>query len=112
MRSSSAGMAVEMEPNCIGITRRILPAVRASVAEVMKERYNYTEAEIAQRLGVVQVTVSKYLNKRYSSDVESMKSYIMKNNLNAGIVEDIRTGKDAGKVNERIDELCAAIASR
>lgn len=100
-----------MEPECRRVTRVILPAIRASVAEVMSRRYNYNQEEIARKLDIVQVAVSKYLNRRYSSAVHKMKMYIIKNNLNRGIIEDILNGRGVKEIEKDIDSLCAHIAN-
>ena len=49
-----------MDPECRNISKLILPAIRASVAQIMREEYNYRQNEIAERLGVVQVSISKF----------------------------------------------------
>lgn len=51
-----------MDPGCRKISKEILPAVRASVAQTMISECNYRQREIAEKLGVVQVSVSKYLH--------------------------------------------------
>lgn len=98
-----------MELECKKLTKQILPAVRASIAETMSKKYNYTQEAIAAKLGVVQVAVSKYLNNKYSKEIELIKSYILKNNLNSGIIEDIMDSRDAATINQTIMKLCERI---
>jgi predicted transcriptional regulator len=100
-----------MKPECKDITKVVLPAVRASVAEVMHEKYGYTQLEIAKKLGVVQVAVSKYLNKRYSKDIASVKAYILRRGLNKGVVSSIVKGKSRSEIDMKIDELCDRLIS-
>ena len=80
-----------MDPACKRMIKEILPAVRASIAIEMKERYDYRQDEIAKILGVAQVAVSKYLNKKQSDVVGRIASHIQADNLSGSIVEEIRT---------------------
>ncbi len=95
-----------MEPECRSITKQVLPAVRASVAQRMHDKYGWTQARIGKGLGVVQVAVSKYLNHRYSKEVLAVKEYIEKNKLVDKITAEILEGKDARSVGLEIDRLC------
>ena len=97
---------------CRRITSEILPAVRASIAEVMHKKYSYSESDIAQSLGIVQVAVSKYLNSNYSSKTKRVKDYIIKNRLNEDILSSIVNRKSAEDTNAMIYELCMNLAAR
>jgi predicted transcriptional regulator len=100
-----------MELECSRVTRFILPAVRASIAEQMNQKYDYNQQEIANALGVAQVAVSKYLNRKYSKQVAGVKKYIVENGLDAQIMRYVRES-DSEKVNCAINELCAEIAAK
>jgi predicted transcriptional regulator len=95
-----------MDIECKSITRVLLPAVRASVAEVMHSRYNYTQEEIAAKLGVVQVAVSKYLNGRYSKAIGDAKRRIIRARLNEGVVRSILGKGTREDIDGEIDALC------
>jgi predicted transcriptional regulator len=95
-----------MDMECKSITRVLLPAVRASVAEVMHSRYDYTQEEIASKLGVVQVAVSKYLNGRYSKAIGDMKRRIVRAGLNDGVVRRILNNGTREDIDVEIDALC------
>jgi predicted transcriptional regulator len=99
-----------MEPECKKITRVVLPAVRAAVAQSLKEKHHYSQVEIAKKLGIVQVAVSKYINGRYSEEVEKVKRKIAEKGIGAGLVEEIVKGMDSGKIAESIEHICAEIA--
>lgn len=94
------------KPECKDIIKVVLPAVRASVAETMREKYRYSQEEIAQKLGVVQVAVSKYLHKRYSAEISKMKAYVTEHGLTEGIVSEIVKGGSRQEVDAEIDRLC------
>ncbi|MDE1873795.1 MAG: helix-turn-helix domain-containing protein [Candidatus Micrarchaeota archaeon] len=94
------------KPECKNIVRSVLPAVRASVATAMHERYGYSQKAIAERLGVVQVAVSKYLRGKYSKDITRLKGYITRNRLSDSIVEKIAKGESRQQIDSDIDALC------
>lgn len=101
---------LQMELECGRITRFILPAVRASIAEKLNTTRRYRQAEIAERLGIVQVAVSKYINGRYSSEVARIKQYIESKGLAKGIVEQIEKGESKERISMGIDELCTQLS--
>lgn len=100
------------EPECRRISRAILPAVRASIAEIMYSRYRWRQQRIADGLGVAQVAISKYLNGRYSKEVLKMKNYIRDNGLGNEIAKRLAQGRDKSEVHSRIDGLCTEIIQR
>jgi len=83
-----------------------LPAIRAAVAEELSNKYNYTQEEIASSLGIVQVAVSKYLNKRYSSKIAKLKNYIKEKGLADDIVKSIIDKQEKEKIENKINLLC------
>ena len=99
-----------MGPECRSITLVIIPAIRASVAEQMQKKYRYKQAEIARKLGIVQVAVSKYLNGKYSREVSRVKEYITRHGLETEIAEGIARNEDEKSINSRVDALCGRIA--
>lgn len=99
-----------MELECSSITRFVLPAVRASVAEKMRKKYSYNQQEIADILGIAQVAVSKYVNGRYSNHVAEIKRYITANRLDSDVIKYARES-NSEKVGKAINELCAKIVA-
>jgi len=83
-----------------------LPAIRAAVAEELSSKYNYTQEEIANSLGIVQVAVSKYLNKKYSSKIAKLKNYIKEKGLADDIVKSIIDKQEKEKIENKINLLC------
>jgi len=83
-----------------------LPAIRAAVAEELSDKYNYTQEEIASSLGIVQVAVSKYLNKRYSSKIAKLKNYIKEKGLAEDVVKSIIDKQEKEKIENKINLLC------
>ncbi len=84
----------------------LIPSIRASVAEELYINHKFKQGEIASNLGIVQVAVSKYLNKKCSPRIIEIKDFINRNGLNDDIINAIisRSGKE--EINKRIEELC------
>lgn len=100
-----------MDPECRSISKVILPAIRASIAEIMSREHRYKQKEIADKLGVVQVAISKYLNGRYSSEIERLKGEILKKGLSRDIASGIAEGKPSSEIGREIDSLCGTLAA-
>jgi predicted transcriptional regulator len=98
-----------MDPECRKISKEILPAVRASIAQTMFSEHNYCQREIGDKLGVVQVSVSKYINKKYSKEIGEIVGYIESNRLNRKIVQSIISGEPKEEIVSEIDKLCSEI---
>ena len=91
---------------CKDITKLVLPAIRIAVAESLSKGYNYKQEEIAEKLGIVQVAVSKYLNKKYSKKVEKIKLYIESKGLTENITKSIVSGGKPEEIDNEINALC------
>jgi predicted transcriptional regulator len=89
------------------ISKILLPAVRISIAEELKNRYGYNQSRIAEGLGVAQGAVSKYLNGHYSKETEALKNVIVENKMNSEVLRSIIEKKSHAEVAIGIDRLCA-----
>ena len=95
-----------MEPECRALTSELIPAVRAYLAQQMRRRYGMTQQEIAKKLGIAQVAVSKYVNLRYSTAVARATVDISKQIDEAGFVEKIIKSKSPDEANHEIERFC------
>ena len=100
-----------MELECRNISKIILPAIRASVSEILDKEYRYRQKEIAEKIGVVQVAVSKYLNSRHSEEIGRLRDYILRSGLARGIVSKIVEGRPREEISLEIDRVCGDIAA-
>ena len=91
---------------CKTVTKLVLPAIRVSVAIRLHEEFKYTQSQISDKIGIVQVGVGKYLNGKYSKEVGEIKDYINENQLNEDIIEGIVRGRGLKETEEEIDALC------
>lgn len=88
------------------ITNRMIPAVRVYLAQVMSRKYKLTQQEIAKKLGIAQVAVSKYVNMKYSSSVAKARADVSRQ-MDAHFVSQIMKSRSPGEVNRKIERFCA-----
>lgn len=98
-----------MELECNSITKQILPAVRICIAEQLSSKYGMSQSEIANKLGIAQVAVSKYLNGKYSISVRKAKNRLKSSKAIAKVVEGASKASGSETVNRMVNELCARI---
>jgi predicted transcriptional regulator len=91
-----------MEPECRKIAKEVAPAVRAYVIDIMHDKYKYKQQEIADRLGMAQVAVSKYLNRKYSREVARLKVTVGRE-LDGKTLKSIMESRNADEANEAIE---------
>jgi predicted transcriptional regulator len=69
---------------CEVVIKYFIPAIRANTAKTLASKYNFSQLEIASKLGITQAAVSKYLNGKYSSEIKRLenKKFLKKLSLN------------------------------
>jgi predicted transcriptional regulator len=58
---------------CESIVKLILPAVRAGLIKRLYKERKMSQTEIAERLGITQAAVSKYLSGNYSKTLKDLE---------------------------------------
>ena len=96
---------------CLNISRVILPAVRINIAKQLDSKYDMRQIEIARRLGVAQVAVSKYLSGKYSEPLKRTVDRIEKSGIVDSAVIRLAKMDSAQEVDAVVSELCARIAA-
>ncbi|MGI0141376.1 MAG: hypothetical protein ACREBF_01850 [Candidatus Micrarchaeales archaeon] len=91
---------------CRTVTKLVLPAIRVAIAEELSKEHHYTQDKIADKIGIVQVGVGKYLNGKYSSEIREIKEYIEMEGLAQPIINKIIKGSTLKETEREIDKLC------
>ena len=91
---------------CRTVARLVLPAIRISISESLSTEHKYTQQQISDKLGIVQVAVSKYVNGKYSKEVREVKEYIEREGLCEQILKGILKGSTPKEIERKIDALC------
>lgn len=97
-----------MYTNCDDVFKLTIPAVRVAVAKSLSNDYGMNQAEIAQRLGIAQAAVSKYLSNKYSRKIAALEKNIQQNRLERPIAKAIASKEDKKKVKLKIDRLASS----
>lgn len=93
-----------MEPECRRISREVIPAVRAYLADIMSKEYGYRQTQIAKKLGIAQVAVSKYLNGRYSDEVAKVKQTVS-HSISKSVARSIIESSSSDEANAAIERI-------
>ena len=59
---------------CELIVKQLLPAIKAATAKQLINKYNFTQQEIANYLGLTQAAISKYLSGDYSDSIKKLEN--------------------------------------
>ena len=96
---------------CLNISRVILPAVRINIAKQLDGKYDLRQIEIARRLGVAQVAVSKYLSGKYSESLKKAVDKIERSGIVDSAVIRLVKMDSAQEIDAVVNELCTRIAT-
>jgi predicted transcriptional regulator len=89
---------------CEVAVKYFIPATRASIAKILVNKYNFSQPEIALKLGITQAAVSKYLNGKYSNKIKKLESMKFVRKISFDLANSIAEKKEA-KI-EFTKELC------
>jgi len=66
---------MDLKPGCEGFAKKIVPILRARIAQTLASDYEMQQHEISKKLGVTQAAVSFYLGKERGADVSITKKF-------------------------------------
>lgn len=94
-----------MRPPCEIVVNKLLPAIRALLVKKLIERHEFSQKEVADRLGVTQAAVSQYLS---STRGNSKLDEILENEKIRSKIEELsdKISKGNKKKKEIIKEFC------
>ncbi len=95
-----------MYTSCDEVFKLTIPAVRISVAKVLKRKYGMNQLEIARALGITQAAASKYLSGRHSAKIIKLEKLIHSKKLDDQVATEIK--KDRRSASKRFDELASS----
>jgi predicted transcriptional regulator len=80
---------------CEVAIKYFIPATRASIAKILANKYNFSQLEIALKLGITQAAVSKYLNGKYSNEIKRLENKKFLKSLSLNLANSIAKQKEA-----------------
>lgn len=91
---------------CETVTRRVLPLYRSFVAKELLSKYNFTQVNVAKKLGTTQAAISQYLNaKRGRKEKDDSDEYIGVVKLESEKIAKLLATSDIGS-DEFKDSFC------
>ncbi|MHB1830491.1 MAG: helix-turn-helix domain-containing protein [Candidatus Micrarchaeaceae archaeon] len=99
-----------MDMECNSITKLVLPAIRINMAEQFSSKYNLNQKEIAHKLGIAQVAVSKYLNGKYSESLKKAKESVWTMGFVDSTVMEMAMKGSPKVIDGLVNELCTRIS--
>ena len=99
-----------MVAECESTIRLTIPAVRIAVAKLLKKKYKMGQQEIADRMGITQVAVHKYLNGKYSREIGRIVTAVKSHGTDKKIAMVVASGGTISSINRDIDRAAAAYA--
>lgn len=100
-----------MRPPCESIVKEVLPTVRAILVKELTDKYELSQAEIAEKLAITQPAVSQYLTSARGADdlKKSLKEAGLYPELRK-FAKEIAEGSIArGAMVKRYCEICTSI---
>lgn len=58
---------------CEAVLKGFLPGMKASVSKLLVNEYGFSQTEAAEKLGLTQAAVSKYLSGDYSNEIKKLE---------------------------------------
>jgi len=90
-----------VKPPCEVICKYVLPSARALIARNLIDKYGYTQMKAAEKLGVTQSAMSRYITLNRGSSIEVIKEV---HELAEDVARDIATSETS--LEEMIEKTC------
>ncbi len=103
---------MKMKPGCEAIAKKVVPVLRARVAQVMSNDFHMQQYEISRKLGVTQAAVSFYLGKERGANVPMLRKFPEIDVSAKKIAKALRKGAKEDDVSELLCELCRKMRRR
>ncbi|MGC8817299.1 MAG: transcriptional regulator [Candidatus Hadarchaeum sp.] len=82
-----------MKPQCEIVSGQVLPTIRAMVVKDLVKRYEFSQVEVARKLGITQPAVSQYLSAlRGKSHLEKKLMKLIGQDIRS-LADDVASGK-------------------
>lgn len=102
-----------MKLPCEIVVRDVLPVVRAVVVKELAEKYDFTQEEIASKLGITQAAVSYYLGAKRGYKTRLLKEAKSIEEAGHKIAEGVARGTITQmEIIENICKMCKTLRAR
>ena len=101
----------DMLPPCEVVVKKIIPVVRSILATDLSNRYDMSQAQIAEKLSITQPAVSQYLNS--GEKVEKVRDSLKENAIYSelqGLADDMAEDRmDSVEITREYCEICKSM---
>lgn len=103
-----------MRPPCETVVRFVLPAFRSLVAKELVEKYDFSQVDVAKKLGTTQAAISQYISsKRGEKQLKQLESLPLIRSVVSKVASGIATSELATiDTIEIFCSLCEALRKR
>ncbi len=91
---------------CEVVIKEIVPSVKSEIVYILYNKYNFTQTEIAEKIGVTQASVSQYIQKTRGKKREIIDRFPRIKKRSQEIAKKIAEG---GDYQESLCSLCKKI---
>ncbi len=96
-----------MKPFCEIVVSDFLPSVRAIIANDLSNKYDLTQTQISEKLGITQPAISQYKRELRGHKVRAISSNNAVSNLISELSKDIAMGDvDCKFIHKKVCEIC------
>jgi predicted transcriptional regulator len=97
---------MDLKPGCEGFAKKIVPVLRAKIAQSLANDYELQQHDISKKLGVTQAAVSFYLGKERGANATMAKKFPEIDVAAKKMAKAIFNGKKEEELTEIMCELC------
>ncbi len=97
-----------MQILCEKLTKLSIPAIRAEVSCELYKKYGMSQKAIAEKLGIAQPAVYKYLNGSYSKNVAEVAKFLSSSKACRHISKAIASGCKPESAQAMIEKLASS----
>jgi hypothetical protein len=98
-------MGLMIQPSEV-VVNKVLPAIRARLAQILIEGYHLKQMEVARRLGVTQAAISHYHSRARGYDESMLEIFPEIEGFVLGLAADIARGLPRQAQVARLNEFC------
>jgi predicted transcriptional regulator len=97
---------MDLKPGCEGFAKKIVPVLRARIAQSLANDYEMQQYEISKKLGVTQAAVSFYLGKERGANMAMIKKFPDIDKTAKKMAKALFDGKKDDALTELMCDLC------
>lgn len=97
---------MKMKPGCEAMAKKVVPVLRAKVAQSLANDHNLQQYEISKKLGVTQAAISFYLGKERGANVQMLRKFPEIDKTAKKIAKSMINGAKEDEITDLLCELC------